>query len=114
MFLSEALISAFQSQKEWNTINVQGWILKFKKLDCLYSSDSSTSESQETLTAAVPQGRILLRRLPQPEVEVTFGTGKGHSSFCHQRPELFIYLFPFLSFILVYWIWVCCGFKNLF
>lgn len=74
MFLSEALISTFQSQKEWNTINVQGWILKFKKLDCLYASDSSTTESPETLTAAVPQGRILLHHLPQPEVEVTFVT----------------------------------------
>ncbi len=123
MLLSQPLISAFQLG-ERNTVNVQGWILKLKKLDCLYSSsDSSPSESQETIAAFVPQGRVLLHRLLRLEEagEATLGADEGHSSFCLRKSVKCIAVYLFINLLLivlsasVYWIEVCWScLENLF
>lgn len=107
MLLSQPLISAFQFQSgERNSVNVQGWILRFKKLDCLYSSsDSSASESRGTIAAFVPQGRGLLHRLQWFEEagEATFRADEGHRSACLRKSVKCnaIYLFIYLILIVL-------------
>lgn len=124
MLLSRPLISAFQFQ-ERNTINVQGWILKFKMCDFLYfSSDSSASDSQEAVAAFVPQGRVLLHRLLQLEEAsaATLGADEGRSSFCLRKSVkcnavyLFIHSVLIVLSVSVYRIWVCwsCSLEKLF
>lgn len=95
-----AVITVVSDKCFSDTVSVQGWIWKFWKLLCLYSSSESSVQSQESPNCFVPRGPDLGASSAAAWRNRRGFTGSWQRSqqplsqeVCDERCSLFIYLF---------------------